>query len=114
MGAGSIFVPLSDLASVLSIRRVRFCDPPPSPRPTPPRICLATPSPLHPSPSPQVQAKLIVVYTHTGQTAELVAKYRPPMPIMTMVVPHLVSDGLKWKLDGRWVNSFQGGVGGVR
>ena len=50
---------------------------------------------------PQVQAKLIVVYTHTGQTAELVAKYRPPMPIMTMVVPHLVSDGLKWRLEGR-------------
>ena len=50
---------------------------------------------------PQVQAKLIVVYTHTGQTAELVAKYRPPMPIMTMVVPHLISDGLKWRLEGR-------------
>ncbi len=50
----------------------------------------------------KVQAKLIVVYTHTGQTAELVAKYRPPMPILTMVVPHLISDGLKWKLDGRW------------
>ncbi|GAX81790.1 hypothetical protein CEUSTIGMA_g9218.t1 [Chlamydomonas eustigma] len=49
----------------------------------------------------KVQAKLIVVYTHTGQTAELVAKYRPPMPILTMVVPHLVSDGLKWKLEGR-------------
>jgi hypothetical protein len=52
----------------------------------------------------QVQASLIVVYTHTGQTAELVAKYRPPMPILTLVVPHLVNDGLKWKLEGRWVH----------
>lgn len=50
---------------------------------------------------PQVQASLIVVYTHTGQTAEMVAKYRPPVPILTLVVPHLVSDSLKWKLEGR-------------
>lgn len=41
------------------------------------------------------------MYTHTGQTAELVAKYRPPTPILTLVVPHLVSDSLKWKLEGR-------------
>jgi pyruvate kinase len=59
----------------------------------------------------QVQASLIVVYTHTGQTAELVAKYRPPMPILTLVVPHLVNDGLKWKLEGRWVR-VGGRVGG--
>uniref|UniRef100_A0A7S0RHC8 Pyruvate kinase n=1 Tax=Chlamydomonas leiostraca TaxID=1034604 RepID=A0A7S0RHC8_9CHLO len=49
----------------------------------------------------KVRASLIVVYTHTGQTAELVAKYRPPMPILTLVVPHLVNDGLKWQLEGR-------------
>lgn len=49
----------------------------------------------------KVRATLIVVYTHTGQTAELVAKYRPPVPILTLVVPHLVADGLKWKLEGR-------------
>lgn len=51
----------------------------------------------------QVRASLIVVYTHTGQTAELVAKYRPPVPIITLVVPQLTSDQLKWKLEGRWV-----------
>lgn len=51
----------------------------------------------------RVGASLIVVYTHTGKTAQLVAKYRPPMPILTLVVPHLVSDQLKWKLEGRWV-----------
>lgn len=37
----------------------------------------------------------------TGRTAQLVAKYRPPMPILTLVVPRLVSDSLKWKLEGR-------------
>lgn len=36
-----------------------------------------------------------------GRTAQLVAKYRPPMPILTLVVPRLVSDSLKWKLEGR-------------
>ena len=51
----------------------------------------------------RVGASLIVVYTHTGKTAQLVAKYRPPMPILTLVVPHLVSDQLKWKLEGRCV-----------
>lgn len=49
----------------------------------------------------RVGASLIVVYTHTGKTAQLVAKYRPPMPILTLVVPHLVSDQLKWRLEGR-------------
>lgn len=49
----------------------------------------------------KVGASLIVVYTHTGRTAQLVAKYRPPMPILTLVVPRLVSDTLKWKLEGR-------------
>jgi len=49
----------------------------------------------------KVAASLILVYTHTGSTAQLVAKYRPPMPIMTLVVPHLTSDGLHWVLRGR-------------
>lgn len=58
----------------------------------------------HCLPACQVRASLIVVYTHTGQTAELVAKYRPPMPILTLVVPNLISDSLKWRLEGRWVD----------
>lgn len=37
----------------------------------------------------------------SGRTAHLVAKYRPPMPILTLVVPRLVSDALHWKLEGR-------------
>lgn len=49
----------------------------------------------------KVKAGLIIVYTHTGKTAQLVAKYRPPMPIVTLVVPRLVSDSLHWRLEGR-------------
>jgi pyruvate kinase len=36
-----------------------------------------------------------------GTTAAMVAKYRPVMPILTLVVPYLKRDGLKWKLEGR-------------
>lgn len=46
---------------------------------------------------------MIIVFTATGQTAALVAKYRPPMPILTLVVPTLQSDGLKWVLQGKYV-----------
>lgn len=49
----------------------------------------------------KVGASLLVVVTHTGKTASLVAKYRPPMPIMTLVVPYLKRDGLRWQLEGR-------------
>ncbi|WIA20835.1 hypothetical protein OEZ85_005187 [Tetradesmus obliquus] len=49
----------------------------------------------------KVQADLIIVYTATGRTAQLVAKYRPPMPILTLVVPRLVNDGIRWRLEGK-------------
>jgi hypothetical protein len=38
-----------------------------------------------------------------GRTAQLVAKYRPPMPILTLVVPRLVNDGIRWRLEGKCV-----------
>ncbi|KAL4425448.1 hypothetical protein ABPG75_009464 [Micractinium tetrahymenae] len=49
----------------------------------------------------KVGAKLMVVVTHTGTTASMVAKYRPAVPVMTLVVPYLKRDGLRWKLEGR-------------
>ncbi|CAD7699862.1 unnamed protein product [Ostreobium quekettii] len=51
----------------------------------------------------KINASLLVVYTHSGQTAQLVAKYRPSMPIMTLVVPSLKTDKLGWKLEGRGI-----------
>ncbi|GAB4816028.1 hypothetical protein N2152v2_003074 [Parachlorella kessleri] len=50
-----------------------------------------------------VRAALIVCVTHTGRTASMVARYRPPMPILTLVVPYLKNEGLKWALEGRSV-----------
>ncbi len=48
-----------------------------------------------------VQAGLIICYAGTGRTASLVAKYRPNVPILTLVVPQLKSKGLAWELEGR-------------
>ncbi|EIE23527.1 pyruvate kinase [Coccomyxa subellipsoidea C-169] len=51
----------------------------------------------------KVGAKLIIVYTQSGQTASLVSKYRPPMPILTLVIPQLKNDGMRFQLVGRGV-----------
>lgn len=45
----------------------------------------------------KVQASLIVVLTRGGATARLVAKYRPTVPILTVVVPVLTTDNLTWQ-----------------
>ena len=42
---------------------------------------------------PQVKASLIVVVAHCSRAPQLLAKYRPPMPILTLVVPQLVRWG---------------------
>jgi pyruvate kinase len=48
------------------------------------------------------QAGMIICYAGTGRTASLIAKYRPSMPILALVVPQLKSlRGLSWELEGR-------------
>ncbi|KAG0488698.1 hypothetical protein HPP92_007509 [Vanilla planifolia] len=42
------------------------------------------------------KASLILVLTRGGSTAKLVAKYRPPSPILSVVVPELKTDGFDW------------------
>jgi len=48
----------------------------------------------------KVDARLMVVFTQTGRAARLVAKYRPNVPICAVVVPKLLTDGLKWRFTG--------------
>ncbi len=48
----------------------------------------------------KVAARLIVVFTQTGRAARLVAKYRPQAPILCVVVPKLLTDGLHWQFTG--------------
>ena len=52
-------------------------------------------------PALTLQAGLIIVYANSGRTASLIAKYRPTMPIVTLVVPTLKSNSLSWDLSGR-------------
>ena len=43
-----------------------------------------------------------MVLAQTGRTVSLVAKYRPPMPVLAVVIPTLqASQGLSWKLEGK-------------
>ncbi|KAH0986284.1 hypothetical protein GBA52_013461 [Prunus armeniaca] len=42
------------------------------------------------------KAALILVLTRGGSTAKLVAKYRPSMPILSVVVPEITTDSFEW------------------
>jgi pyruvate kinase len=44
----------------------------------------------------KARATLIVVLTRGGTTAKLVAKYRPAVPILSVVVPVLTTDSFDW------------------
>lgn len=44
----------------------------------------------------KAKAALIVVLTRGGTTAKLVAKYRPAVPILSVVVPVLTTDSFNW------------------
>jgi pyruvate kinase len=44
----------------------------------------------------KARATLIVVLTRGGTTAKLVAKYRPRVPILSVVVPVLTTDSFDW------------------
>lgn len=44
----------------------------------------------------KARATLIVVLTRGGTTAKLVAKYRPAVPIVSVVVPMLTTDSFDW------------------
>jgi len=48
----------------------------------------------------KVHARLIVCFTETGRTASNLAKFRPPMPILTVVVPKLISNNISWGFSG--------------
>lgn len=51
----------------------------------------------------KISAGLIIVMVQSGRTVSLVSKYRPPMPIMAVVVPKLKSTKLGWQLEGKYL-----------
>jgi pyruvate kinase len=48
----------------------------------------------------QIEAKIIVVFSHTGETTRLVAKYHPQCPILSLSIPTVRGGTLKWQVEG--------------
>ena len=48
----------------------------------------------------QIDAKLIVVFSHTGETTRLVAKYHPQCPVLSLSIPTVHGGTLKWRVEG--------------
>ncbi|KAJ7279824.1 hypothetical protein O6H91_Y377000 [Diphasiastrum complanatum] len=48
----------------------------------------------------KVKASVIVVFTSSGRAARLIAKYRPSMPVLAVVIPRLTTNNLRWTFSG--------------
>eukprot|EP00246_Nothoceros_aenigmaticus_P009203 TRINITY_DN24575_c0_g1_i1.p1 TRINITY_DN24575_c0_g1~~TRINITY_DN24575_c0_g1_i1.p1 ORF type:complete len:159 (+),score=36.27 TRINITY_DN24575_c0_g1_i1:65-478(+) len=48
----------------------------------------------------KVRASVIVVFTSSGRAARLIAKYRPSMPVLVVVIPKLSTNQLRWTFTG--------------
>ena len=48
----------------------------------------------------QVDASLIVVFSHTGETTRLVAKYHPQCPVLSLSIPVVHGGTVKWTVEG--------------
>ncbi|OIW05122.1 hypothetical protein TanjilG_02595 [Lupinus angustifolius] len=48
----------------------------------------------------KVKASAIICFTSSGRAARLIAKYRPTMPVLSVVIPRIVTNQLKWSFIG--------------
>ncbi|KAL2324911.1 hypothetical protein Fmac_023969 [Flemingia macrophylla] len=48
----------------------------------------------------KVKASVIICFTSSGRAARLIAKYRPTMPVISVVVPQLKTNQLRWTFTG--------------
>ncbi|XP_019192281.1 PREDICTED: pyruvate kinase 1, cytosolic-like isoform X3 [Ipomoea nil] len=48
----------------------------------------------------KVKASVIICFTSSGRAARLIAKYRPTMPVLSVVIPQLKSNQLHWTFSG--------------
>ncbi|PPE02878.1 hypothetical protein GOBAR_DD00085 [Gossypium barbadense] len=48
----------------------------------------------------KVKASVIICFTSSGRVARLIAKYRPTMPALSVVIPCLKTNQLKWSFSG--------------
>lgn len=48
----------------------------------------------------KVRASVIICFTSSGRAARLLSKYRPPMPVLSVVIPRLKTNQLNWTFTG--------------
>ena len=48
----------------------------------------------------QTRASCIVVFSHTGETTRMIAKYRPICPVMSLTIPSIRGGSLSWVIEG--------------
>ncbi|PHU00136.1 hypothetical protein BC332_29923 [Capsicum chinense] len=48
----------------------------------------------------KVKASVIICFTSSGRAARLIAKYRPMMPVLSVVIPRLKTNQLRWTFSG--------------
>ncbi|KAL4020525.1 hypothetical protein IC575_019305 [Cucumis melo] len=48
----------------------------------------------------KVKASVIICFTSSGRAARLIAKYRPTMPVISVVIPRLKTNQLRWSFSG--------------
>ncbi|KAK6131849.1 hypothetical protein DH2020_034402 [Rehmannia glutinosa] len=48
----------------------------------------------------KVKASVIICFTSSGRAARLIAKYRPTMPVLSVVIPRLKTNQLGWTFTG--------------
>ncbi|KAH0864890.1 hypothetical protein HID58_082101 [Brassica napus] len=48
----------------------------------------------------KVKASVIICFTSSGRAARLIAKYRPTMPVISVVIPRVKTNQLKWSFSG--------------
>ncbi|KAK8938684.1 hypothetical protein KSP39_PZI011369 [Platanthera zijinensis] len=48
----------------------------------------------------KVKASVIICFTSSGRAARLIAKYRPTMPVISVVIPRLKTNQLRWSFTG--------------
>ncbi|KAJ4851570.1 hypothetical protein Tsubulata_034339 [Turnera subulata] len=48
----------------------------------------------------KVRASVIICFTSSGRAARLIAKYRPTMPVISVVIPVLKTNQLRWTFSG--------------
>ncbi|CAI7896868.1 unnamed protein product [Closterium sp. NIES-54] len=64
------------------------------------RASLGVPLPPQVRTAEKVRAAAIIAFTSSGHTARLVCKYKPSMPVLALMVPHVSTDQLSWHLMG--------------